>query len=190
MTARPAAVILAAGRGERIGQPKYRLPAEGGTFLDRVVGLARGAGCAPVVCVVTEEEAGRVQGQCGPTVSIVVNPNPSRGMLSSLREALTTIEGAPGAFVFPVDHPYIASATVRLLMECAVGQPDAVVKPEYIGRGGHPVYVPAGLFGLIRGGGPDASLRTIIAESGIRTVRVVVTDEGVVQNVNTPDDMR
>ena len=190
MTTRPAAIILAAGSGARIGQPKYRLPAEGGTFLDRVVSLARDAGCAPVVCVVAEQEAGRVRGQCGPTVSVVVNPNPIRGMLSSLREALTTIEGAPGVFVFPVDHPYIAPATARLLMECAVGQLDAVVKPEYIGRGGHPVYVPAGLFGLIRGAGRDASLRTIIAESGIRTVRVLVTDEGVVHNVNTPDDLR
>jgi molybdenum cofactor cytidylyltransferase len=142
------------------------------------------------VCVVAAQEAERVRGQFDATVSVVVNPNPSRGMLSSLREALASLEGAPGVFVFPVDHPYIAPATARLLMECVLGQPDAVVKPEYTGRGGHPVYVPAVLFGKIREAGPDVSLRAIIAESGIRTVRVLVADEGVVHNVNTPDDLR
>lgn len=190
MTIRPAAVILAAGSGARIGQPKYRLPAEGGTFLDRVVTLAREAGCDPVVCVVAEQEAERVRGLFDATVHVAVNPMPSRGMLSSLREGLLGIGVAPGVFVFPVDHPYIAPATARLLMECARGQSDAVVKPEYLGRGGHPVYVPATLFGKICGAGVDASLRTIIAASGIRIVRVLVTDEGVVHNVNTPDDLR
>lgn len=190
MTVPPAAVILAAGSGERIGQPKYRLPAGGGTFLDRVVGLARVAGCEPVVCVVAPDEAARVRAQFDASVRVVQNPDPSRGMVSSLREAIGHLAGTPGVFVFPVDHPYIAPATVQLLMECAQGQLDAVVKPEYLGRGGHPVYVPAGLFGQIREAGIDASLRTIIAASGMRTVRVLVSDDGVIHNVNTPDDLR
>ncbi len=186
----PAAVILAAGSGARIGQPKYRLPAGGGTFLDRVVGLARIAGCEPVVCVVAPQEADRVRMKFDPTILVVTNPDPSRGMVSSLREAIGHVAGAPGVFVFPVDHPYIAPATMHLLMECVQGQTDVVVKPEYLGRGGHPVYVPAGLFGLIREAGRDASLRTIIAGSGMRTVRVLVSDDGVIHNVNTPDDLR
>lgn len=190
MNVRPAAVILAAGSGARIGQPKYRLPAAGGTFLDRVVGLARVAGCEPVVCVVAPQEAERVRAQFDALIHVVSNPDPSRGMVSSLREAIGHLAGAPGAFVFPVDHPYIAPATMHQLMECVQGQLDAVVKPEYLGRGGHPVYVPASLFGRVREAGHDASLRTIIAGSGMRTIRVLVNDDGVVQNVNTPDDLR
>jgi len=186
---RPAAIILAAGRGERIGTPKHRLPTDGVTFMGRVAGLAQEAGCDPVFCVVAPEEADRVQPGNGAAVRVVVNPDPARGMLSSLQEGLAVLGDAPGVFVFPVDHPYIAPATARLLMECALGQLDAVVKPEYLGRGGHPVYVPAALFGQIQSAGQDASLRTIIADSRIRVVRIIVIDEGVVHNVNTPGDV-
>jgi molybdenum cofactor cytidylyltransferase len=69
-------------------------------------------------------------------------------------------------------------------------QPDDVVKPAYGGHGGHPVYVPAGLFAMIRSAGGDASLRTIISDSRIRVLRILVDDEGVVHNVNTPGDLR
>lgn len=190
MTGPPAAVVLAAGRGARMGQPKHLLPAEGGTFLEKVLGLAREAGCDPLVCVVAAGEAERVQGRNDATVHVVVNPDPTRGMVSSLREGLNSLPEVPGVFVFPVDHPYISPATVRLLRECVSGQPDAVVKPEYLGHGGHPVYIPAALFGRVKSAGRDASLRTIIGESGIRVVRILVSDEGVVHNVNTPDDVK
>jgi molybdenum cofactor cytidylyltransferase len=189
VTDRPAAVILAAGRGARIGQPKHRLQAEGGTFLDKVLVLTREAGCGIVVCVAAGDEADEVRRVSGPTVRVAVNPDPARGMLSSLQEALPLLDAVPGTFVFPVDHPYVAPATARLLMESVLGQLDAVVKPEFQGRGGHPVYIPAALFTPILHAQRDDSLRTVIAASRIRVVRIVVTDEGVVRNVNTPGDI-
>jgi CTP:molybdopterin cytidylyltransferase MocA len=173
-----------------MGQPKYQLPADGGTFLEKVLGLAREAGCDPVVCVVAGGEAERVRGRNDPSVHVVVNPDPSRGMISSLQEALDSLVDVPGLFVFPVDHPYVAPATARLLAACVAGQLDAVVKPEYLGHGGHPVYIPAALFGRVKSADVDASLRTIIAGSGIRVVRILVNDEGVVHNVNAPGDMK
>jgi molybdenum cofactor cytidylyltransferase len=189
VTFRPPAVILAAGRGARIGTPKYRLSAGDRTFLEKVVGLACEGGCGPVVCVAAEEEADRIRTGNGDAVRVVVNPDPGRGMLSSLQEGLAALMDTPGVFVFPVDHPFIAPATIRLLMACVAGQPGAVVKPEYLGRGGHPVYVPAVLTGQIMSADPGRSLREIIAESGIPVVRVPVNDEGVVRNVNTVDDL-
>jgi molybdenum cofactor cytidylyltransferase len=186
----PAAVILAAGKGGRIGQPKHRLLAGGETFLGVAVRLAREAGCAPVVCVVAPEEVEQVLGGNSEGLIVVVNPDPGRGMLSSLREAVPHVQEVPGMFVFPVDHPYITPRTVDILVKMATAQPGDVVKPEYGGRGGHPVYLPAGLFPMIRAAGGDASLRTIISDSRIRVVRILVDDEGVVHNVNTPGDLR
>jgi CTP:molybdopterin cytidylyltransferase MocA len=173
-----------------MGQPKHMLRAEGGTFLEKVLGLAREAGCDPLVCVVAAGDADLVESRNDAAVRVVVNPDPVRGMVSSLREGLNSLADVPGVFVFPVDHPYISPVTVRLLGECVAGQPDTVVKPEYLGHGGHPVYIPAALFGRVKSAGMDASLRTIISESGIRVVRILVTDEGVAHNVNTPDDVK
>jgi CTP:molybdopterin cytidylyltransferase MocA len=190
VTTAPAAVILAAGKGGRIGQPKHRLQTGGETFLDVIVRLAQNAGCSPVVCVVAQEEAEQIRGGINEGLIVVVNPDPARGMLSSLREAMPHVQDAPGMFVFPVDHPYITARTVDILVKMAIVQPDDVVKPEYVGRGGHPVYVPAGLFAMIRRAGGDASLRTIISDSQVRVLRILVDDEGVVHNVNTPGDLR
>lgn len=189
MTFRPAAVILAAGRGERIGTPKHRLVAGDRTFLEVLIRLVRGGGCDPVLCIVAEEEADRLRTGFGEAVRIVVNPDPARGMLSSLQAGIAVLTDVPGAFVVPVDHPHIQQATMGLLMTCAAGQPGVVVKPEYLGRGGHPVYVPAGLFTRITQAGTQASLRDVIARSGLPVIRVPVTDEGVVRNVNTVDDL-
>lgn len=189
MTFPPAAVILAAGRGERIGMPKHRLTAGRETFLERVVGLMRGGGCDPVVCVVAEQEAERIRAGNGDAVRVVVNPDPDRGMLSSLQAGIAVLTDVPGAFVVPVDHPHINQSTMELLMACATGQPKVVVKPAYLGRGGHPVYVPAALFPRIRQAGIEDSLREVIVRSGLPVIRVPVTDEGVVRNVNTVDDL-
>lgn len=189
MTVRPAAIILAAGRGARIGTPKHRLTIGDRTFLEKVGGLVRDGGCSPVVCVVAEEEAAHIRAGNGNAVRVVVNTNPGRGMLSSLQEGLATLGEVPGVFVFPVDHPYITPGTMRLLVERVAEEHGAVVKPEYRGRGGHPVYVPAGLIGQILSSPPGRSLREIIGESGLPVVRMPVKDEGVVRNVNTIDDL-
>jgi molybdenum cofactor cytidylyltransferase len=189
VTIRPAAVILAAGRGTRIGTPKHRLTAGDRTFLEKVLGLARDGGCSPVVCVVAEEEADRIRAGNGDAVRVIVNPDPGRGMLSSLQEGLAVLDSVSGVFVFPVDHPYIDPATMRLMVACVEGQQGAVVKPEYLGRGGHPVYIPAALIGRIMTAAVGRSLREIIAESHLPVVRVPVNDAGVVRNVNTPGDL-
>ncbi len=189
MTLRPAAVILAAGRGARIGTPKHRLKAGDRTFLEKVLGLARDGGCTPVICVVAEDEADRIKAGNGDAVRVVVNPDPGRGMLSSLQAGLHVLGEVSGVFVFPVDHPYVTPETMRMLVAGVERQDGTVVKPEYMGRGGHPVYIPGVLVERIMSAATDRSLREIIANSGLPVVRIPVNDEGVVRNVNTATDL-
>lgn len=186
----PAAVILAAGRGSRIGMPKHRIVTPDGTFLQMTIRLARSAGCSPVLCVLAADEAAHGPAGNSDSVTVVVNPDPARGMLSSIREALAVLAATEGIMVFPVDHPYVTVPTVVRLLEHVATHPHAVVKPEYGGRGGHPVYIPAFLFPALAGAGEGATLRTVIAASRVPVIRVPVDDEAVVRNINTPGDLR
>lgn len=190
MTTVPAAVILAAGKGGRIGQPKHRLQTGGETFLGIVAGAAYAAGLRPVICVVAPDEKSNVGGAVTDRCVVIVNPDPSRGMMSSLQEGIRGTPAEAGVFVFPVDHPYVTPATLAILARVVEADPTMIVKPEYNGHGGHPVFLPATMRALVLGADVSLSLRVVIEQSRVRVIRVPVDDEGVIQNVNTPDDIR
>jgi molybdenum cofactor cytidylyltransferase len=191
MTPAPAAIILAAGKGGRIGQPKHRLRAGGGeTFLEIVARVAYRAGLRPVICVVAPDEKANVAIQASNEYGVVVNHDPSRGMLSSLQEGMNGVAADAGVFVFPVDHPYITPASLDVLIRVVRADPKVVVKPEFNRHGGHPVYLPASMRALVLCADVSLSLRTVIEQSRLPVIRVPVEDDGVIHNVNTPDDIR
>ncbi|MEO9140290.1 MAG: NTP transferase domain-containing protein, partial [Jatrophihabitans sp.] len=72
-----AGVVLAAGSGARMGTPKGELRLDGVRLIDRAVLACREAGCYPVHAVVRP-------GVDAPGARAVVNPEPERGMRSSL----------------------------------------------------------------------------------------------------------
>ncbi|HXF27317.1 MAG TPA: NTP transferase domain-containing protein, partial [Bryobacteraceae bacterium] len=77
-------LILAAGASRRMGTSKALLTVGGETFLDRLIGLLSVV-CEPVI-VVTGHDA--LQAKDG---MFVTNPEPERGMLSSLQCGLRAV---------------------------------------------------------------------------------------------------
>jgi CTP:molybdopterin cytidylyltransferase MocA len=111
-------------------------------------------------------------------------------MLSSLQEGMSGVAPDAGAFVFPVDHPYIAPETLEVLIRVVLADPMVIVKPEFNRYGGHPVYLPASMRSFVLRADVSLSLRTVIEQSHLPVIRVPVEDDGVIHNVNTPDDIR
>lgn len=149
-----AGVVLAAGAGSRMGRPKADVTVSGERLLDRAVDVLRSAGCDPVIAVV--RPGTRVDG-----ARAVVNPEPERGMRSSLELALA---GAPvgGIAVLLVDTPGIDAAAVRTVVDrwrhgrIAVG--------TYGGRRAHPVVMPTMLWNAALAlAGPDEGARAFMA---------------------------
>jgi len=112
-------IVLAAGAGTRLGGPKAELVVAGQRLIDRAVGELRRAGCAEVVAAV-----------------VVVNPDPDRGMGSSLRLGLAAASGDRAVIVL-VDTPGIGADQVRQVL--AVDAP--FVTARYGARRGHPVAI-------------------------------------------------
>ena len=122
-------LILAAGAGHRMGQPKAELIVDGERLVDRAVRVLRAGGCDEVVAVVRD-------GGVNPDARVVVNPEPERGLGSSLRLALAAATGSR-AVILLVDTPGIGSQAVRAVL--AADAP--VVVATYQGRRSHPVVV-------------------------------------------------
>lgn len=146
----PLGVVLAAGWGRRMGGPKARARTpDGRTFLEAVTQVIEKAGVARIVVVVgpwwdETFEAMDLPREC----KVVVNPDPDRGLISSLRLAISEgLSRASGVFMALVDHPMVSVETCRALLEAHRADHEKIVVPVirqggYVRRG-HPVIFPA-----------------------------------------------
>ena len=182
-----AAVILAAGASSRMGTIKALLPLHGETLLSRIVRLGRAAGAERLVVVLGPPHGERIAAALPPGVTVAWNPDPSRGMLSSVQAALPGLFGPAeqgrGALLWPVDVPLVALASVQRLL---AADPTQLAAPCHGERGGHPLWLPAALFPEVLALPATASLRTLRARHPL--TRVAVDDPGVLRDLDTPED--
>jgi CTP:molybdopterin cytidylyltransferase MocA len=133
MTAQVAGILLAAGQGSRLGQPKALIDVGGRPLAARGVALLRDGGAAPVI-VVTGATAVDLPG-----VLTVHNPRWRTGMGSSLTAGLATVpDGCSAAVVALVDQPLVGTQSVRRLL-AAYQAGASVAVAAYAGRPRNPV---------------------------------------------------
>jgi CTP:molybdopterin cytidylyltransferase MocA len=180
-----AAVVLAAGASTRMGSPKALLPArDGRRFVDTIVATAKEAGADHVVCVVAPphgEEVARALAD----VTVTWNQAPELGMLSSVQAGVAALpKQARAALVWPVDTPFVAAATVRVLMMHAHN----IVVPVHNNRGGHPIVIPQRFFAELLAMPSERTLRALVGAHAADVTRLVVADKNVLVDVDTPAD--
>jgi molybdenum cofactor cytidylyltransferase/nicotine blue oxidoreductase len=174
-----AAAVLAAGSGTRMGRVKAELVVDGARLLDRAVAVLRDAGCDPVIAVVRE-------GTSVAGVSAVVNPDPGRGMRSSLELAVDAAGDADALAVLLVDTPGIESDAVRAVI--AAWRPGRIAVARYGVRRGHPT-----VMGLpdwraaVQLAGPDEGARALLAAHADRVDEIEVSGDAT--DLDTPDDI-
>jgi CTP:molybdopterin cytidylyltransferase MocA len=178
-----AAVVLAAGASSRMGSPKAHLLASGAaSFLDAILATLGDAGIE-VVRIVTAPEVAVADGA-------VVNPDPSRGMLSSVQCGLGALPpGVDAVLLWPVDHPLVKAATVTSLIEAFRGGGHPVVVPVFEGGRGHPVLFAAALVPELLSADPAVGARAVVHAHADR-LELAVPDPGVGADVDTPEDYR
>lgn len=147
-----AAVILAAGRSTRMGQPKLLLPWGKTSILGHLVEQWRNLGACQiaVVCaagdLVMQEELERL---VFPARDRIDNPCPECGMFSSIQCAARW----PGwkqslthwALILG-DQPHLRQETLKAVLKLAAAQPGKVIQPAHAGHRRHPVLLPKPVF--------------------------------------------
>jgi len=127
---RVAGILLAAGAGSRLGQPKATVEIGGKALAARGISLLRAGGAQPVV-IVTGAVAVDLPG-----VLIVHNPDWRTGMGSSLAAGLATVpDDCAAAVIALVDQPLVGPAAVgRLIAAYRAGASVAVAAYDGVPR--------------------------------------------------------
>jgi CTP:molybdopterin cytidylyltransferase MocA len=147
-----AAVILAAGMGRRFGGPKVNATLGGATLLSRVTAVAAAAGLDPVIAVVPADTE-------VPGARAVVNPDPGRGLSSSLRLGLGAVPPDTAALVLLVDQPTLGAEAIAAVLAARGQRPIVAAWAE--GRLAPPVLIEPEAFPL---------LDTLTGDIGLREV--------------------
>lgn len=187
---RSVAVVPAAGSAERFGGTKLLAPVDGEPLLDRTIAALLDGGVDQIVVVVApdaDELKRDVNAFSDPRVWTVVNPDPSRGMFSSIQSGMAEAEG-DALLVLPADMPFVKSTTVTRLLETFASR-SAIVSPRYRGKRGHPVILPPALRDEIRAAGPGLTLHDILKRHPDERVDIDVDDRGVVRDVDVVGDL-
>jgi 2-C-methyl-D-erythritol 4-phosphate cytidylyltransferase len=195
------ALVLAAGRGERLGMgPKAWLRLGGCTLLERAVRTMRGV-AGRVIVGVAPEELPRARALCGDAIVVPGGATHRETMLAALRAG-----GAPLAIVHDVAHPFVTAALAGDVIAAArrAGAAVAAVAatttayrwradtlPERLGA--RDIWTVRRPFAFRRedflrglGAGPADGLSVILARAGVSTALVPAPSWNI--KLTTPDD--
>lgn len=185
-----AAVVLAAGRGERFGGEKVVAELHGIALVRHVVDRLRLAGLSPVIVVAGAISAAVRDALLGTDADVVENPRPEDGMSASLRIGVEALPEECDAFLVALgDQPLLDTDVVRALTDTWRDSNAAAVVPVYRDGRGNPVLFDATMRRRLRALEGDAGARDLLEAMGDRVVRVPV-DADAPRDVDTPDDLQ
>lgn len=186
---RAGALILAAGDSRRMGRVKALLPLEGRTFLETLIDRFARAGIAPIL-VVLGSSAGEIRSVVKLSLArVVINPDPSRGQLSSIQCGIGALaeDEVDALFLAPVDTPRVGSATLRAMLAALADRP--LVVPTCANRRGHPALFSSSLFRDLLDAPPDQGARAVVHATADR-LELPCDDPAVVEDFDAPADLR
>ena len=186
-----AAIILAAGASRRMGQPKMLLPFGRSTVLETVIANVLASPAERTVVVLGAHRSRLAPLVRRYPVEIVVNPEPARGMLSSIQVGLRTLPRTPGAvFIMPGDHPAVPAAVFSALAEARVQSGRGLIVPVHGGRGGHPLLLDLRYRGEVGRLDFGIGLRGLLALYPEDILRLETDEAGVLLDLDRPEDCR
>ncbi len=193
----PAAVLPAAGSSTRMGRPKLLLPFGEGTVIGSVVEALRAGGVEDIVVVIDPDDRSLAQWAGNHGVGFTLNPDPARGMLSSVQAGIEALGGAAGLaargdvlLVCPADLPALRPETVAHLLARRAASGALLAVPVHRGRRGHPFLVAPPLVAEIATLDLGVGLRQLRDRHPEDLLEVDVADAGVVEDVDTREDYR
>ena len=180
-----AGILLAAGDGSRLGQPKATVELAGSTLAERGVALLREGGTDPVIVV-----TGAIPVEI-PGVVSVHNPDWLTGMGSSLATGLRALANgdAAAAVIALADQPLIGAAAVRRLLAAHAGGATVAIA-AYDGKPRNPVLIdrvhwPA----VTEAAAGDAGARPFLRAHPDLVTLVECGDTGSPDDIDTPEDL-
>jgi molybdenum cofactor cytidylyltransferase len=188
-----AVVLLAAGASSRMGRPKLLLPWEDTSVLGHLLAQWQRVGAAQTTLVRRADDAaldheltrlGFDRANC------ILNPDPDRGMFSSIRCAAQWTGWRTGLTHWVIalgDQPHVRLRTLRALLDFAADHPDRICQPARQGRTRHPVLLPKdAFFQLAETGAP--TLKAFLRARVDQIACCELDDAGLDLDLDRPED--
>jgi molybdenum cofactor cytidylyltransferase len=184
-----AALVLAAGRATRMGEPKVLLAVGGSTMLSRVIAAAKASTCGTVVVVAGShaDTVGREAASAG--ARVVLNSRYGDGMATSLGAGVAALPPeCEAAVVLLGDQPRVSAAAIDRLVAAyrATGKP--MVLSRYGSVTGAPALIARPLFAEVQALEGDLGARGLAARHPDRVAEVPLDLEEA-WDIDTPEDL-
>jgi molybdenum cofactor cytidylyltransferase len=180
-----SAIVLAAGKSERMGTPKALLEFRGRTFLENILDVIGRSTIAHTSIVVGHHRREIENAVRSP--SIVFNPDYEQGMVTSLQTGIRALPPESiGAFLFLVDHPVVDVETIEAMIPSAA--PNRIVQPTFQGRRGHPVFLGMDVLREILRLPSSQGADVVVRRDPERIIEIPVNAPGILIDVDTPDE--
>lgn len=190
------AVIPAAGRSLRMGQPKLLMPWGGASVIEHVLAAWRASRVDHVIVVVDprDDRLAQLCGSCG--AQVVVPDEPPAEMKDSVRLGLQWAEsGRPQSddafLVAPADMPALAAELIDRLIEAHAsglgrGETPCIRAPRHGKKHGHPVLFPWPLAAEVARLGAAEGLNALVERHRVEYVEAA--DDAMSADFDTPED--
>ncbi len=189
-------LILAAGRSERMGQPKQLLPLRGKPLIQYAIDAALEARLDEVVLVLgfhADEVRAAIAVPKGANLRIVMNGEYEEGQGSSLRAGLRAVDArATGVAILLADQPGVDARLVRRIANAFLASEAAVLRPVFRADDGervpgHPVFLDHRIF--------DSVIEEVRGDLGLRGLlphhpewlEELILDEPSPPDIDTPE---
>jgi molybdenum cofactor cytidylyltransferase len=186
-----AGIVLAAGRGTRMGKSKQLLPFRGQTILECVVDSALASALHRVVVVLGHQAEAIEPLLKNRAVTIVVNQIFPAGQSTSLKAGLRALTNESEAALFLLgDQPLITPQTINQIIAAYQASRSPIVVPVYEGRRGNPALFSRETFPGIERLSGDRGARPLFEEYAGRLLSLPVADPDIIFDVDTEADYR
>lgn len=181
-------ILLAAGRSQRMGQPKLLLPWHGVPLVRHTAQIALASKLDELI-VVTGHRAEHVRAALdGLQVTIVHNDAFLDGQSTSVRAGVAALgPEVQAAVILLADHPLLQPTTIDALIDTYLQEQPLIVVPRYKEQRGNPVLFGRTLFPQLAVLTGDQGARPVLMAHGEHVRYVDVVDQGILLDLDTPE---
>jgi molybdenum cofactor cytidylyltransferase len=188
-----AVVLLAAGRSQRMGQPKLLLPWNQTSILGHLLAQWQDLGAEQIVVVHAAGDlalGAELSHLKVPQEHRISNPTPEHGMFGSIQCAARWA-GWRGSLthwaIVLGDQPHLRRDTLRAVLALSGAQPDKVCQPAKSGHHRHPALFPKAVFAqLANTAAPN--LKEFLKSLPGQVVACELDDPGLELDIDRPGD--
>jgi len=182
------AIVLAAGRSQRMGAFKPLLPFGKQTVIEACIDYLRRGGVEEIIVVVGHRSAD-LQDQVGHLpIQFAFNPDAESEMSASIAAGVAKISSTTGAtLITPADLPAVPPTVVSaLITEWQNGA--KLIIPTWQNRGGHPVLVDLRFRHELQTLDPDLGLKSLFTSHRDEVTRLPVNSPFIARDIDKWDD--